>query len=50
MDCKICGKKAEHYYNISFKKVHICQACADAISKQNIVETLNNRPKKKREE
>ena len=34
--CRICGKQTITVYNIQFRKQHVCDECANAITLQNV--------------
>ena len=34
--CALCKEKTETFYNIKYKKVHICENCALTITKQEV--------------
>jgi hypothetical protein len=35
--CVICSKETSTVFNINFKAVSICEHCASAITKQNVI-------------
>lgn len=45
MNCKICGKYTESIFNINFKKVYICESCANTITSQQIDYLINTKTK-----
>lgn len=41
--CVVCKNKSSTHFNISFKKVCVCQSCANAITKQNVTDMCNGK-------
>jgi hypothetical protein len=39
--CKICESRTKVVFGISFKAVPICESCARAITKQQVVDMCN---------
>jgi len=42
MKCRICGEGTNIDFNIDFKPVAICENCAGAITKQNVISLINS--------
>ena len=45
MKCKVCGNATNVIFNINFKKVYICESCANMITLQQIISIIPKREK-----
>ena len=45
--CKVCGDKTNSGFNINFKLIHICEACADLIFLQQATWYVKNNKENK---
>ena len=36
MNCKICAKKTNDFFNIRFVEIYLCEYCASAITMQQV--------------
>jgi len=46
MKCKVCGNATNVIFNINFKKVYICEGCANMITLQQIISIIPKIEKK----
>lgn len=45
IQCKLCEKPTQFTYNINFKAVPICEECALAITKQEVITWVSRKEK-----